>query len=216
MNGAHRRAHRLRPMRRSSGRGRPRSPPEHEKVSSTPEGSQQLEREQVDVLVGARGAVHVRARSAPAWADRARSDRSCGASRARGADHSKTSRARSRWRRHRSPLLAAFARASASASSELSIACTERAPPASRGQREAAAVAEGVEHVAVRGEPARERAVVALVEVEAGLVSFADVDRKAQAALLDHERLVGRGRRAAIRCAEAALRARMISPSLRS
>src|SRR5690606_9444191 len=60
-----------------------------------------------------------------------------------------------------------------------------------RLQAEAAGVAEAVEHAAPGGELARQQAVLALVEVEAGLVSAADIDLQPDAVLLDDHRALG-------------------------
>ena len=87
-----------------------------------------------------------------------------------------------------------------------------------RGEREAAGVAEAVEHVAAGGERADAAAVVALVEIEAGLLAVRDVDAVAAGRARRYD---GRDRQASPRsghrCAAPALRARARrDPSARS
>ena len=125
------------------------TPPEQENVASRPPGREQLEREQVDVLVGARRAFARARRSARTSADRARRGRTARARSRSVRRCAKTSACDELdLRRHRAGWRRGSRARSSSASAELSIGDDARRAAGERGDGEAAGVAEAVEHVA--------------------------------------------------------------------
>ena len=183
-------------------------PPEQENVASSPPGAQQLQREQVDVLVGARRALRVR-----------------GGRRELGRiEHDEVERGAlvaqppQLGEDVRLEPLRALAAASAGLSATFSRRERQRVGRAvdrshvrraagERGQREAAGVAERIQHPPVARRASRtRRAIVALVEVEAGLLARDDVDAVDEAVLANGDRRSA-ACRATRRCAAADLRA---------
>src|SRR5688500_90017 len=149
-----------------------------------PARGEQLEREQVDVLVGARGVArlrrgrrelrrvehhHVEARAAVAQG-------------AKLAEHVGLDEIRlARVQGIGSQVLARHFERRRRALDRADLGCAA----GERGDREPARIAEAVEHRATGGEAAHSLAVFALVEEEAGLLALLDVDAEVQAVLDD-------------------------------
>ena len=142
-----------------------------------PARAQQLEREQVDVLVGARRRLGMR--GGRRELGRVEDDQVELAARvAQAAQLAEHVAVDPFAPRGRSLALRRSHRASRSASAELSMARTDGRRRRARCDAEAAGVAEAVEHVAAGRELSRAPAVVALVQVEPGLVAVRQIDRR--------------------------------------